>query len=513
MKVLLIYPEMPKTFWNMKFLSQMVGKKSDYPPLGLLTVAALLPKDWEVKLIDLNTNHLTSKQLKWPDLIFIGAMSVQIDSAKQIVDLCKSKGLTIVAGGPLFVHDHKEFDQIDHFVLNEAEITLPQFIKDYTSGSPKRMYQTTDFVNLHETPVPRYDLINLSHYAYGILQYSRGCPFQCDFCDVTQLYGQKTRTKTSEQIIQELNALGDFMKLDLVLFADDNLIGNIKQVKTDLLPALIKWRKETKPPIGFATQVSINLANDSELMELMLEAGFRHIFIGIETPESESLKASLKNQNLKVDLIESIRRLHQKGFVVTGGFIVGFDTDSPEIFELQAALIQESGVVISTVNLLKAPGGTSLHARMQKENRLLHSTNFDEQRINFIPRMPIDDLYQGFGELLSNVLLPDPVFQRVQQFMQDYRGAQVKNKLNRNYQLRDVGTFLRLLIKIGILGQNQKIYWRLLIWGLRNYPRQMDHIFLFIVLSCQFKILHKRFVNYEASQDHQEFLATIRARI
>lgn len=493
----------------MKFLSRMIGKKSDYPPLGLLTIAALLPSDWDLKVLDLNAKKLTSSLLKWADMVFIGAMNVQIESVKDIVAECKKHDLKIVAGGTLFTHDYKIFDQIDHFVLNEAEITLPQFLSDFKNGNLKRVYSTTEFVDLAITPIPRYDLVDISKYAYGIIQYSRGCPYQCDFCDVTQLFGRKTRTKSSDQIIAELDAMGDLKSLDMVLFADDNLIGNKSQLKKDLLPALIKWRSEKKPPVTFATQVSINLADDHELMTLMLEAGFRHVFIGIETPETESLIASKKNQNISVDIVSSIKLLHNKGFVVTGGFIVGFDTDSSDVFKNQVTLIQESGVVISTINLLKAPGGTLLYERMQKENRLIHTTDFDEQKINFIPNIPISKLYAGYGDLLSKLMLPDPVFDRVKQFMEDYRGAQVKNKVGRKTQLRDVSTFLRILFRLGIISSDRKQFWRILGWGLRNHPRKLDLIFLFIVLSYHFHNLYKRFINYEKSDEHLEFIKQV----
>jgi len=276
---------MPDTFWNMQLLARLTGKKSDYPPLGLLSIASLLPKDWNISIVDLNDKELSPSELRNADLVFISAMNVQIESVKWIIEQCVKESKTIVAGGSLFTHDYKLFPQVDHFVLNEAELTLQEFLTDFQLDRAKRVYKSESFADLHKTLVPRYDLIDLSRYTYGIIQYSRGCPFECDFCDVTQLYGQKTRTKRPDQIIKELEAMGDLNKLGMVLFADDNLIGNMHKVKNELLPELIRWRALNKPSISFATQVSINLANDEELMTLMLEAGFRHLFIGIETPE------------------------------------------------------------------------------------------------------------------------------------------------------------------------------------------------------------------------------------
>lgn len=333
MKALLIYPEMPPTFWTMYQVMEMVGKKASYPPLGLLTIAALLPEAWERRLIDLNVQPLREKDFQWADLVFIGAMNVQAVPARALIARCRSAGVPIVAGGPLFTHEHDQFAGVDHFVLNEAEITLPLFLADLEQGRPKPLYTTAQFADVQLAPLPRWELADLDQYAYGIVQYSRGCPYHCDFCDVTALFGKRPRTKTSAQIIAELGALGDLGRFDLLLFADDNLIGNKKALKADLLPALVDWRRQRPPTPGFATQVTINLADDPELMQLMLEADFRHIFIGIETPEEDSLIACQKGQNTHRDLLENVQQLQRAGFIVTAGFIVGFDTDTPATFQ------------------------------------------------------------------------------------------------------------------------------------------------------------------------------------
>jgi len=487
----------------------MTGKKSNYPPLGLLTIAALLPENWELRLTDINTGPLRKRDVLWADYVFIGAMSVQIETARTVVNICKDLGAKIVAGGPLFSHEHQGFPEVDHFILNEAEITIPLFLEDMEKGMLKRIYSTHSFANIEDTPMPRYDIIDYSKYSFAVVQYSRGCPFQCDFCDVTQLFGRKVRTKSGEQMVRELEALGSLKSFSMVLFADDNLIGPRSRLKKDLLPALIKWRKENDPPVGFATQVSIDLASDPELMDQMLEAGFRHLFVGIETPEVESLIASKKDQNSRLDLMKSVNTLHSKGFFVTGGFILGFDTDTSSVFDRQIDFIRDSGVVISTMNLLKAPGGTDLHARMKKEGRLVQSTDFDENTMNLVPVMGIRELYEGFGRVLDEVYLPEAVFVRVKRFFDIFHGAKVANRINRKYRFGDVITFFRILFSIGIFGRDRKYYWKLLFWSIKNYPKQLETVFLFIVLLKQFHDLHSQFRMTEKSEAHQRFLEEV----
>jgi radical SAM superfamily enzyme YgiQ (UPF0313 family) len=495
MKILLIYPEMPVTFWTMNYLLKIAGKRASYPPLGLLTVAALLPEAWEKRLVDLNVAELTDADLAWADYVFVGAMNVQAASAREVIARCRKAGVKVVAGGTLFTHEYEQFDEVDYFVLNEAEITLPQFLADLENGCPKRVYTSLEFANVHETPVPMWELADLRQYEYAIVQYSRGCPYQCDFCDVTALFGRRPRTKTPEQIIAELNALGDLRRFDLLLFADDNLIGNKKLLKTELLPALIEWRKREKITVGFATQVTINLVDDSELMQLMLEAGFRHIFIGIETPEEDSLLASKKKQNAKRNLMKNVQRLHEAGFIVTGGFIVGFDTDTPAIFENQIDFIQESGILVPIVNILKAPPGTELHDRMKKEGRLIEPFDFDETRTNIIPKMDPDVLHKGYGDVLKETLLPKGVYERAKNFLQDYQEPKVENPLFSGlFNFRYIGVASRIFWHIGILGKERRYCWKLLLWSLFHRPKLLDVAFLCVVLMYQFRNMYE---NYE----------------
>ena len=493
MNILMVYPKMPSTFWTMDHLMQMIGKKASYPPVGLLTVAALLPEAWEKRLVDLNVRSLREKDLAWADYVFVSAMNVQAASAREVIARSRAAGVKVVAGGTLFTHEYEAFDGVDHFVLNEAEITLPPFLADLEAGRPQPVYRSSEFADVEQTPVPLWELAERKHYAYAIVQYSRGCPYECDFCDVTALFGRRPRTKTPQQILAELDAIGDLNTFDMVLFADDNLIGNKKALKKELLPALIEWRRRTNPPVGFATQVTVNLVDDPELMQLMLEAGFRHIFVGIETPDTDSLIACKKRQNTKRDLLDSIHRLHKAGFIVTAGFIVGFDTDQPTIFQRQIDFIQESGIVIATMNLLKAPPGTELYDRMKREERLIEPFDFDENKTNILPSMGFDALYNGYEYVLRHVYDPEYVYRRALTFMETCQGAKVESPISRSLRLRDIATFFRIVYHLGLRGPDRVYLWRLLRWTLKHHPNRVDMAFLFAVLIYQFSQMYERF--------------------
>ena len=353
-KALLVYPKYPETFWSFGHALKFIGKKSALPPLGLLTVAALLPDDWQKRLIDMNVENLNDEDLEWADYIFISAMLVQQESMIELIKLCKVFNKKIVAGGPLFTAGYQDFEEIDYYVLNEAEITLPSFLVDLKRDCPKRVYRSEEKADIKKTPIPLWNLIDIKKYASMNIQYSRGCPFNCEFCDIALLFGRIQRTKNKNQLLAELDSLHARGWHGGVFFVDDNFIGNKEKLKKEILPALIKWREEKKYPFTFSTEASVNLADDEELMDLMTEAGFGTVFLGIETPNEDSLTECGKFHNKNRDLVSCVKKIQRKGMEVQGGFIVGFDNDKPSIFERQIQFIQKSGIVTAMVGILEA---------------------------------------------------------------------------------------------------------------------------------------------------------------
>lgn len=485
MKVLLVYPEFPDTFWSFKHALRFIRKKAAAPPLGLLTVAAMLPADWEARLVDLNIDPLEPADLEWADLAFVSAMIVQRDSARKAIEHCSEAGVPVVAGGPLFTMEHEHFPEVDYFVLNEAELTLPPFLADLAAGAPKRVYRTDEYPDIRQTPVPMWDLVNLKHYDTISLQFSRGCPFNCDFCNVTALLGHKPRTKNAAQVVAELDGLYALGWRKNVFFVDDNFIGNKKILKTEVLPALIQWRKG-KSGMPFSTEVSINLADDKELLDLMIKAGFDTVFVGIETPNDESLTECSKSQNRHRDLVESVKVLQRAGLQVQGGFIVGFDNDSPSIFQQQIDFIQRSGIVTAMVGLLQAPHGTRLYERLKEEGRLLldeiSGDNVDGTT-NIIPKMGLDNLREGYRKILDQIYSPQYYYERVRTFLRVYRPPQIQVHLEWQY----IMAFLRSIYQLGIRGVERTQYWKLLGWTLFRRPKLFRLAVTFAIYGFHFR--------------------------
>jgi len=471
MKILLIYPEFPDTFWSFKHALKFIRRKASSPPLGLLTIASMLPAEWEKKLIDMNCRRLKDEDLVWADFVFVSAMTVQRESAKEVIRRCNEIGVKVVAGGPLFTTEYEGFEGVDHFILNEAEITLVKFLKDLDAGRSEKIYITDEFADIQRTPLPMWNLINFKDYATMAMQYSRGCPFNCDFCNVTALLGHRMRVKTSTQIIIELNGLYKSGWRSGIFFVDDNLIGNKKVLKDDLLPALIEWRKD-KVGIYFHTEVSINLADDAELMDLMVKAGFNQVFIGIETPDESNLEECSKRQNLNRDMIADVKKIQRAGMQVQGGFIVGFDNDSPSTFQHLLDFIQKSGIATAMVGILQAPIGTILYERMQKAGRLIKNISGDNVNgsTNIITRMNIDILKERYRKLIRQIYSPELYYQRVKILLQEYHQQKIRQHINFDKIWRNFIALIRSTFQLGIFGKERKQYWRLFFWTLFNKP-------------------------------------------
>jgi radical SAM superfamily enzyme YgiQ (UPF0313 family) len=487
MKILLLYPKYPDTFWSFKYALKFISKKAAFPPLGLLTVASMLPRVWEKRLIDMNISALTDADLKWADQVFISAMNVQKKSARDVINRCKTLGTRIVAGGPLFTSTSEEYMDVDHLILNEAENTLPAFLEDLENGCAQHIYTSNKWPDLKYTPSPQWELIDAKKYVAMSIQYSRGCPFNCEFCDIIVLNGHTPRTKTKNQISEELEVLYQRGWKGGIFFVDDNFIGNKRKLKTEILPFLIDWMRHRRYPFYFFTEASINLSDDEELIQLMVEAGFRRVFIGIETPIEASLVECNKYMNKNRDLIACVKKLQDFGLEVQGGFIVGFDHDPPSVFEKQISFIQRSGIVTAMVGLLNVPQGSRLYYRLKKEKRLLDdsSGNNTDFSLNFVPKMKREALLRGYEQILRTIYSPRHFYERVITFLKEYRARQIRKKIY--FKFGYIHAFLKSLWLLGIKNKGRFYYWKLIFWTLARRPRFIGFAISFAIYGFHFR--------------------------
>lgn len=405
--VLLVYPEVPgNTYWSYKHALKFVNKKSSMPPLGLVTIAALFPETYELKLADLNVAPLEDADIAWADAVFISAMIVQKASMDDIVERCRGYGKTIVAGGAYVTNSHDEIEGVDHLLTGEVDHTLSDFLEALENGTAQGVYPMPDRPDISKLPVPRFDLLDLDAYGSMAVQYSRGCPFHCEFCDIWTVYGNKPRLKAPETLIAEIDTLYRLGWRGAVFMVDDNFIGNKRRVKNELLPALKEWQAAHGYPFHFFTEASINMADDDALLSGMREAGFNEVFIGIETPSREGLEETGKSQNLKSDMGESVRKIQRQGIEVLAGFIIGFDNDPPDIFDRQIAFIQENDIPKAMIGLLAALPGTRLYDRLEKEGRLLSvsvGNNTHALSTNFETKMDPHLIKEGYKKILDHL--------------------------------------------------------------------------------------------------------------
>jgi radical SAM superfamily enzyme YgiQ (UPF0313 family) len=491
MKILMVYPEYPVTFWSFDHALKFISKKAAYPPLGLLTVAAMLPQDWEVRLIDLNIEKLKDRDLEWADYVMISAMLIQKQSVHLILQRCRSLGKKIVAGGPLFNGTTEEYlDLVDHLILNEAEITLPLFLADLENGNPQKVYRANTYPELNVTPTPRWDLIKIKKYATLMIQCSRGCPYDCEFCDITTLYGRRPRVKEARQLIDELQAIYDLGWRGTVFIVDDNFIGNKVKIKK-MLPDLIKWMEAHQYPFQFTTEASINLVDDDELIEMMVEAGFDTVFIGLETPNEESLLECAKIQNRGRDMVAAIKKLQAAGIQVFGGYIVGFDNDDEGIFSRQIKFIQESGVVTAMVGLLNALPKTKLWQRLMAENRLHLDTTGDntDGTINFVPKMDTETLITGYRKIVRTIYSPRHFYRRVNKFLEHYQPRR-----RWAMQRHDKKAFFKSIFYLGIMGNgiSQWYYWKMLCKSIIFHRKLLPDAIKLMVFGYHFRKVAKK---------------------
>lgn len=508
MNILMVYPQFPDTFWSFKHALAFIGKKINNPPLGLMTIASLLPENWSKKIVDTNISVLKKEDIEWADLVFISAMDVQRSDCQDLIRRVKRHNKKIVAGGPLFTAEFTKFPEVDYFVLNEGEITLPQFLSDLENNrKPQHIYSTDQFADIQKSPLPDISLINIDDYECMSIQFSRGCPFQCDFCNVTALLGHKSRMKTATQIINELEQFYQAGWRRDVFFVDDNFIGNKKYLKEEILPALINWRKGKKG-YSFITEASINLSDDPDLMRLMSLAGFTTVFIGIETPNESSLIECNKNQNAKRDLLKSINKIHHSGIQVMAGFIVGFDNDTPKIFDQMIKFIQESGIVTAMVGLLQAPNGTALYKRLESEGRILHETSGDnaDGSTNIVPKMDPILLKNGYIHIINSIYSPQLLYPRIKTLLRAYRTENIPSLV----YFKEIFAFLKTIFRMGLNPKEGKYYWNLLFWTLFHYPSKFALAITLLIYGYHFRKVNAQNQRKATSETNRNNIGYIR---
>jgi radical SAM superfamily enzyme YgiQ (UPF0313 family) len=484
MNILLVSPATPDTFWGFKHALPFVGKKAAYPPLGLLTVAAMLPRNWQLKLADLNVAKLTEAEIEWADYVLLSAMIVQERSAREVAARCAARGKPVLAGGPLFTTGHQRFPEIPHFVLGEAENIMPALLADMAAGHLQPIYQHPDKPDVCRTPVPRWDLIEIEDYASMLVQFSRGCPFDCEFCDIVAMYGRLPRVKTPAQICTELDALIDAGWRSPIFIVDDNFIGHKAKVK-ELLRVLIRWRARRKVRIPFIAEASLNLVDDKELLELMVVAGLKKVFIGLETPDENSLTECAKVQNTARDMVAAVKEIQNAGIEVMGGFIVGFDSDSASIFERQWRFIQEVGVVTAMVGLLNALPQTRLYARLKQEGRLLSEStgNNLDAVLNFVPKLDRATLINGYRALVKRLYSPKAYYRRALTFLRQHRkrGPRMRRPWS------DLSALLSSVWVVGVRTRGRREYWKYFAKTLLLYPRSFGQAMQLAIIGYHFR--------------------------
>ena len=491
MKVLLVYPEFPDTYWSFRHALKFEGKRSAFPPLGLLTVSAMLPEKWERRLVDMNVRPLENADIEWADMVFASAMIVQKGSLERVVELCKARGKRVVVGGPYVSTSAEHLPEADHIFVGEAEATLPEFVRDLENGEPRRVYRAAERPALDATPAPHFRLAELGRYSAMSVQYSRGCPFSCEFCDIIEIYGRVPRTKSNEQMLSELDALRELGWRGLVFIVDDNFIGNKRNVRR-LLPELIEWSERHGRPFSFITEASVNLAEDDALLEMMRRANFRRVFLGIETPVEESLKEAQKGQNTRRDLLESVRKIQSYGMEVMAGFIVGFDNDPEDIFDRQIEFIRESAIPLAMVGLLTALPDTQLWRRLKREGRLLGESTGDntEGTLNFIPRMETARLVEGYRKILRTIYSPAEYYQRA---LDCLSRLTEEPEPRRSRLTGDAAAFVRVVLALGVRDGARSEFWRYMRRAASSHRRNFAHAVTLAAMGYHFRKLTEAF--------------------
>ncbi|MFT4183442.1 MAG: B12-binding domain-containing radical SAM protein [Rhizobium sp.] len=490
-RVLLVYPKFAgASFWNFREACTLIGARYPAPPLGLITVAAMLPQDWDLRLIDRNVGELSDRDIDWADLVLTGGMLPQQFDALHIIELAHAAGKPVAIGGPDATSSPTIYAAADFRVLGEAEDVIDAFVAAWNAGERKGDFIAPKFqADVTRTPVPRFDLLTFSNYTFIGIQFSRGCPFTCEFCDIIELYGRVPRTKTTAQILAELDALYTLGYRGHVDFVDDNLIGNKKAVKA-FLPALIEWQKARHYPFEFSTEASLNLADDVALLDLLAEAGFFTVFVGIESPDEDVLRATQKKQNTRRDIVASVDKIYAAGIVVIAGFILGFDEETPGAGRRMTALIEDASIPVSMVGLLYALPNTQLTTRLHKEGRLYSGHEVDDgsgdqcvSGLNFATKRPRIDILRDYHGVVSAIYTPQAFFGRIARVGRKLRVRHIKGGFNWGRTWVDARRFLYFTVAATVkrpkfAGQMALMIAR----GLLSNPAALPHMFKMAIL-------------------------------
>lgn len=486
MNILLVEPRTPETFWSLRHALRFVGKRAANPPLGLLTMAGMLPREWSCRLVDQNTRELSDDDLRWADHVLVSAMEIHRDGVVELARRCQAVGRPLIGGGPLFMAEPDPSLGVPHVVVGEAEELATELIDDLTAGTLRPLYIAQRFPELDLTPLPRWDLLNLKHYATMSVQSCRGCPFDCEFCDVVALNGHRPRMKTPERFIAELEALRLLGWQGPVFIVDDNFIGDPRRCRA-LLRAIIAWRTRTGARMTFVTEASVNMAAEADLLELMVTAGFKKVFLGLETPSAESLCECRKLQNLRGDLSASVRTIQNAGLEVMGGFIVGFDSDEADIFQRQFDFIQNAGVVTAMVGLLQAMPRSRLYRRLAGEGRLRTVSRGDNTSLgfNFEPRLDRRFLIENYKRLMCRLYEPRTYYQRIRTFLDAHHARGPRPRLT----WPDLGAAFRSLWVMGVAHRGRCAYWRFLGSTLTRHPGQLGVAMTMAIMGHHFRLM------------------------
>ena len=504
LKVLMVWPSFPPSFWGFEGVLEMIPERAMTPPLGLITVAALCPPAWQIRLIDHAFEELRQEDLEWADIVMVSAMHAQRADALTVLGRARELGRRTFVGGPWASTDPEAAMRVaDHVMVGEAEEAFPGIAAALENGTAQALYRIVDKPDMTSSPVPRFDLLHRNKYTSMPIQFSRGCPFQCEFCDIITIYGRRPRAKTPKQVIRELDTLRELGWRNEVFIVDDNFIGNSAQA-LQLSRELIEWQKLHQQPFSFYTEASIDLASRPELMDAMVQANFMYVFIGIETPSADALKESRKFQNLRKNNVDQVRIIQESGLWVLAGFIVGFDSDDETIFDRQLEFINRTAIAWAMAGILMAPPTTALFDRMKREGRLIE----DSQSItqfglpNFRTVLPLPILLRGLCTLLNNLYQPDAFFERAYNSLKMWqpKATQKPPNLGMSYNLR---VLFASIWRQGMRSNYRRSYWRFLYRMLSSFYRSPARLWLGFttLLSAHHFVLYSKVVIKHLEQE------------